>query len=80
MKTEKIEYFGNEEERDLNYQIVEYTKRIRDLGKERAKIIKSKKIDEKERISKLETIDNDAKYYLSKINNATRLLYGGVRC
>lgn len=77
-REEKIEYFRTPEERNLNSEIVDYTERIKSLGKQKNKIEKSKRLNEIEKDNEIKTIENEAKYYISKINNATRLLYGGT--
>lgn len=77
MKNEELIYFKSESEKELSIKILEYTKRVNDLGLKYKQIEKSKRKDITQKEIELKTIDNEAKYYISKINEFNRKLYGG---
>lgn len=77
MKNEELIYFKSESEKELSIKILEYTKRVNDLGIKYKQIEKSKRKDITQKEIELKTIDNEAKYYISKINEFNRKLYGG---
>lgn len=76
IKGEQITYFNNESEKELNLERIELIQRVNDLGLKRQKIERKRNITATQKEAELKTIDNEANYYISKINSLTERIYG----
>ena len=71
IKGEQITYFNNESEKELDLERIELIQRVNDLGLKRQKIERKRNITATQKEAELKTIDNEANYYISKINSLT---------
>lgn len=76
IKGEQITYFNNESEKELDLERIELIQRVNDLGLKRQKVERKRNITAAQKEAELKTIDNEANYYISKINSLTERIYG----
>ena len=76
IKGEQITYFNNESEKELDFERIELIQRVNDLGLKRQKVERKRNITATQKEAELKTIDNEANYYISKINSLTERIYG----
>lgn len=76
IKGEQITYFNNESEKELDLERIELIQRVNDLGLKRQKVERKRNITATQKEAELKTIDNEANYYISKINSLTERIYG----